>query len=57
MHEISTRQRVALFVVGALLWAGAVKLTGNDLFPFPWLVSAALLGGAVFYALRMIDES
>ena len=57
MHELSTRQRGALLLAAAVLWAGAVKLTGHDLFPFPWLVSAVLLGGAVCYALRMIDES
>lgn len=55
--DLTSRQKARIFLLAAILWAGVVLVTGNDLFPWYWLVTALLLGFAVRHTLRAIDES
>lgn len=55
--EFSSRQKARIFILAAILWAGLVTLSGNNLFPWYWLVSALLLGFGVKHTLRAIDEA
>lgn len=55
--DLTSRQKARIFILAAILWGGLVVVTGNDLFPWYWLVSAVLLGFGVRHTLRAIDEA